>query len=431
MHAWRNGGRTAWLLAIALLVGLAPVAAAQDTTVRGKAGYQAVYGYTAGEAVEQALTLRVSLDSRLDFGKLHVDGDAVLPFSGQPLGLQFGQAYVDIYGNSTDWRIGRQIVSWGTADGINPTNVINPQGALSPASLALAGEAPKGTPVLAVQGTYYGASGWGFTGVGVAEFVPAETARQILQAIAARIGGQMGGGPLPIDGPAPVPADGSQIEWAARAEGMIGGHNVYFTYFRGWDDYPAAWIEFTTMPGPDPTPVPERLAAAYRKVQKLGVATAGTVGPAGLWTELSYTVPEQLPVLDGPGALSSNGPSVEAVVGADFTFAGGVMVSGQLVYNGGGSLLNPYKEPGAGPSPQTYLVAVVRYSPEVGHDLQGTALINAKDGGVLAMGRYTYDINQATRLILGAAHVIAGPGSEFREIKPSADLITAGIEFSF
>ena len=40
--------------------------------------------------------------------------------------VKLDEAYADFYLRNTDIRIGRQVVSWGTADGINPTNYINP-----------------------------------------------------------------------------------------------------------------------------------------------------------------------------------------------------------------------------------------------------------------------------------------------------------------
>src|SRR5690606_33139137 len=140
------------------------------------------------------------------------------------------------------------------------------------------------------------------------------------------------------------------------------------------------------------------------QVHKFGLATAGTLGGAGVWTELAYTAPDAIARLDGPGALSSNEGYLEAVVGADYTFANGVTVSGQVIYHGGGSLLSPYKSPEAGVKPQTYGLGMARWSPEPGHQLEGILLANLRDGGVIAVGRYTYDITQAIKLIVGASH---------------------------
>ena len=40
--------------------------------------------------------------------------------------LELDQAYVDLYSDLTDFRIGRQRIAWGTADGFNPTSYFSP-----------------------------------------------------------------------------------------------------------------------------------------------------------------------------------------------------------------------------------------------------------------------------------------------------------------
>lgn len=381
--------------------------------------------------MENAVTLEMALEGRLGFqGKVHIGVDGRIPLSheDEKVEIELGEAYLDLYLDTTDWRIGRQVVSWGTADGINPTNVINPRTPFSPAELLSEG-ALRGKPVLALLGAYYLPNGSSLTGVGIAEFVPAAGGEEMLETLASRIGAQVRGTPLPVAGPEPVPTDGSQFEWAVRGEGLVSGHNVYVTYFRGWDDYPAAWIEY--LPIPEDTFIPAGVAAKYRQVQKFGLATAGTIGDAGVWTELSYTVFDKLAALDGPGALSSNDPYLEAVIGADYSFKNGVTLSGQVIYHGGGSLLTPYKEPGADIEAKTYVLGIARYSPEPGHNLEGIVLANPRDAGMLAAGRYTYDITQAVKLTVGLSHVIADSGSEFHELKSRANLITAAMQFSF
>ncbi|MFS8542899.1 MAG: hypothetical protein LOD91_03555 [Limnochordales bacterium] len=420
-------------VALALAVGLAPAAGAQETSVRGQLEYQLGYGYDQGATVENALNLKLALERPLGWdGKVHVGVDGRAAAVGEPSRLELDEAYVDWYTASTDWRVGRQVINWGTADGLNPTNVINPRAPLSPAALALSSEPIRGTPVWAVQASYYLPSGASLTGVGVAAFEPAPGGMDMVRAMAARLGALMGGGPLPVEDPAPVPADGRQLEWAVRGDTLLGNHNVYLSYFRGWDDYPATWLEYTLVPTPDgPKPVPERIVTAYRQVHKFGLATAGTLGGAGVWTELAYTAPDAIARLDGPGALSSNEGYLEAVVGADYTFANGVTVSGQVIYHGGGSLLSPYKSPEAGVKPQTYGLGMARWSPEPGHQLEGILLANLRDGGVIAVGRYTYDITQAIKLIVGASHVMAGRGSEFDLVRAAANVVTAGLEVNF
>jgi len=418
-----------------LLAAVTPAVEAQEAILRGKLGYELAYGYTADELVENGLVLELDVERRLgSAGKVHVGFSGRLGAAAEP-SVKLDEAYADVYLADVDLRLGRQVINWGTADGFNPTNVLNPRGPLSAAALLAAGGMPGGTPVVAIQASYYLPSGASVTGVGIAGFVPAAGVDELLEAVAVRIGAELpGGAPLPVKGPAAVPSDGSQFEWAARVEGLLADHNVYVSYFRGWDDYPAAWVEGRLIPGgSDFLFLPPQVVAAYRKVHKLGLATAGTVGDAGVWSEVAYTIPDELPGLDAPGvlALSSNDGYLEAVAGADYTFGNGVFVSGQVIYNGGGSLLQPYKKPGAAVEPQTYVAGMVRYSPQPGHELQGVVLVNAVDRGVLAMARYTYELTQSVSLTVGVSRVFAGAESEFAAIEPQANLAAAGITVSF
>jgi len=155
------------------------------------------------------------VEQRLGFdGKLHIGLDGLIPLNGGEAQFNLGEAYLDWYLDTTDWRIGRQVINWGTADGFNPTNVINPRETLSPA--ALADGALEGEPVLAIQGSYYLPLGGSLTGVAVAEFVPAAGARDMLDAIAARLSAWQGG----LPGPGPPRA--GAVRWVADRMGCAG-----------------------------------------------------------------------------------------------------------------------------------------------------------------------------------------------------------------
>lgn len=422
------------LLAIlsALTVSLVGAGAAQaaDLEIRGKLSYDLAYGLESESISQHGLAYEINVEREFGFdGKVHVGWRGAWtdhPATEAGLSLDLDEAYADLYLDAVDLRVGRQIVNWGTADGFNPTNVINPRGPLS-----LSPDELSGLPLLAVQAAYYLPSGASLTGVVVTEFVPAADALITLNAIADEIETQLPAMPrlsFERTGPEPVPADFSQMAFALRGETMLANHNVYVSYYNGWEDRPAAWLELSPTPG---GPLPTGVVAQYRKVQKLGVATAGTVGGAGIWSELSYAMPERLGALDSPGALSSNDSYLEAVVGGDYTFSNGLTASAQVVYDGGGSLLNPYKDPYGAVQPQTYLASMLRYSPTAGHDLEGVGLINLSGGGALTFIRYTYAFTQGTSLSIGLSKVFADAGSEFDTIKAHVDTFTAGLSVSF
>jgi len=81
---------------------------------------------TKSQYGEAALKLNVN---RAPFGDAHAE---MRYKAGNEYGLGFSEiklreAYVNAYMGPVDVRLGKQIVVWGRADGINPTNNITPQ----------------------------------------------------------------------------------------------------------------------------------------------------------------------------------------------------------------------------------------------------------------------------------------------------------------
>ena len=76
---------------------------------------------------------KLSLDQDLMRAGAGIDGHAYISVKGwynhnasEGKWLELDEAYADIYLNLFDLRIGRQLVSWGTAYGLNPTSYVNP-----------------------------------------------------------------------------------------------------------------------------------------------------------------------------------------------------------------------------------------------------------------------------------------------------------------
>ncbi len=78
----------------------------------------------------QRVAVRTAVEFRnLNFPQVETLDDAGEPEKIQPIQLRVDEAYVDLYGfilKRLDLRIGAQKIRWGTGDGINPTDRINP-----------------------------------------------------------------------------------------------------------------------------------------------------------------------------------------------------------------------------------------------------------------------------------------------------------------
>jgi len=92
------------------------------------------------------------------------------------------------------------------------------------------------------------------------------------------------------------------------------------------------------------------MSGKYRKQFFVGLATTGTIGDFGVWTELAYGGPRSLQKLMVPWILEFRSPInekyLQVVVGGDYTLpvGKGLLVQGQYIYQGQGSLFAPYVE---------------------------------------------------------------------------------------
>ena len=183
---------------------------------------------------------------------------------------------------AVDLRAGNLIVSWGVADGINPMNVVNPERGASAGSGASAAASALSAldaggiarrPVPAVEATYYAGDGVSaVTGVLLLYYVPAPLPAELGQAAPA------------VGGTSDACLD--DIEFALRAETMLGSYNLYASYFRGRQDLPAAWMEG------------DELHLAYRRMHHVGLAAAGSIGDAAAWVEAGAAIPDAIPELE-------------------------------------------------------------------------------------------------------------------------------------
>ena len=390
-----------------------PIAGAPEFS--GSAEYQFHYGFEAKEVTSDWLKLRLALEG--DIGArvgYHLDAWASLSTKPEAASkLKLGEAYLDASLGPVDARLGSQLISWGTADGINPTSVVNPRDLLSATDLSVAG-----APVPAVAATYYFGSASAVTGVLILDFVPAAIPGELAQ--------------VEPDGKPDSLRD--NLEFAVRGETMLGGHNVYASYFRGWQDLPAAWLQATGLSDPYPPFAPH---LKYRRMHQFGLATAGTLGDAAVWLEGAVTVPDKLEELDAaPPAtmpLSSNDPYFQVVAGADYTFnmGTGLFASAQLIYDSANALLSPYTQPGQERKAGVYALLVARYSPADDHHLELVGLIDLTGKAGLVIPRYTYNPVQAVELSIGAITGFGDDTSTLGSIVPAARGVIAGVKASF
>ncbi|MFY9299553.1 MAG: hypothetical protein WAP20_10810 [Limnochordia bacterium] len=321
---------------------------------------------------------RAAVEESMESGRLHFSLKGWIDWKRMDVSAAVDQFWLKGYFRDLDWQVGKQLISWGTADGFNPTNYFSRIG-----SDALFSGDLRGDAVWAGRLEYY-APDWSASGVVIPVFTPQkidtfmremilEADPQGTQLIKAVEGTKKPGWGNP--------------EVALRVETQLEGFDLQVSYFRGYEPLPG--LEIVLGPG-----FPS-LEGTYRQQQFIGMAVAGTLGPAGVWAEMAYGGPEKFAKSENPFEmripLSINKKYFQAVVGGDYTLdiGDGLLVQAQYIYRGQGSFLEPYvmpketREPGE-IKPAHYLYGRLSYS--FGIDTTADLLVlygTVEEGGVI------------------------------------------------
>jgi len=310
---------------------------------------------------------------------------------------------------NTDLRIGRQVISWGTADGINPTNYINPK------EISFTDIETKGKPLTCARATYYGKNII-LTGVGISDYEPLSIPQEIKN--------------LGFSDPTEPENILANMEFALKVEKRISNWDVKLSYFSGWEDYPALWIK-PILPGSTVALSPQSI---YQRINKIGLATASTFKGIGLWTETAYVLPRKIEEMEQLGNIlfSMNEPYFQSVAGANYTFENDIYLEGQYIYYGNGSLISPYVQYAAGEkvNPGKYLMVHSSWTLDQIHTLGLTGIDTLQDNSFILMPQYTYAINQVIDISLKAALFFGDAGTEFGGLKDKS-LIDLSAKISF
>ena len=223
-------------------------------------------------------------------GPLH-DGDAT---------GELREAYVDLRLGRLDMRAGRQIIAWGRADGINPTDILSGQ----QFALLVPDDADRRLGTTSMRASYYFGN-VSVTGVWLPEFrghefvLPAPPPRVAL-----------------VQDERRWPGD----QWALRAEQT--GHAVDWSlsYFRGKDTAPDLGLV-----GSSAAPT---IRLAHHPVRVFGADMATNVGRVGLRAEGAFV---QTADSQGRDPFTKN-PFVFIVAGADRTFRGLLNLNVQYLF---------------------------------------------------------------------------------------------------
>ncbi len=118
---------------LTLIITLAAGALLISSSIAGAAyishqitGYSA-YDLENSSELYSYLEYDLKFEQRLENGQIVLNPKLQINTLEEELELNFYEGYLDYYFNNVDLRIGRQIITWGKADGLTVTNLINDQ----------------------------------------------------------------------------------------------------------------------------------------------------------------------------------------------------------------------------------------------------------------------------------------------------------------
>ena len=305
------------------------------------------------------------------------------------------EAYVAGSRGEWDFAAGRQIIAWGRADSVNPTDVLTARNF----TLLTPLDEDQKTGVGSIRTT------WNRDALRLSALWLPEFRSSIL--------------PLPtVQGVSFVSRDPSAAarQWALRAERSGESVDWAVSYFDGYERQPDLRPEAFLADG-------ARVGLAHTRIQMLGADAATTVGRYGLRAEVAITRTEDR---QGTDPFTRNS-FLYAVVGGDRTFFTNLNVNMQLLYR----RVMSWEDPAAAPAPLRELAlrqalisnqrdaqqsgATVRVAQKWWNDTLEAELIGVAwfaRGDFLVRPRVRYAANDQLRFSLGS-DLYRGPADSF------------------
>jgi hypothetical protein len=233
---------------------------------------------------------------------------------GNQLEVLPGEIFISAFLGPLDVTLGRQIISWGTADGINPTDNINPRDIsnfLSPDKL----------PVSLLRLNAYPAYFMDIEAV----FVPTYPEPK-LPDLSGLLPSELEGVTFAVTSPAP---ELESFQAGARANFLLPGVDLSVSYLYAWDHLPdidSVAIAMQEVMSTVFFGVPSGITLGFNRIHVIGADFAWPVAAVDLRGEAAFFLTDDL---DGSDPYVKN-PWIHYVVGAGYRFSNGFTANIQL-----------------------------------------------------------------------------------------------------
>ncbi|HET9028318.1 MAG TPA: hypothetical protein VFN07_12390 [Trueperaceae bacterium] len=395
--------RSVTILFTSLLLGLA-AAKAPDMSGRAEVTFGvAVDGALPVAAADLALTLKGEVGSGY-FPDAAYRATVVAGYDAATgaATVALDEAYATIYLGKVELTAGKMRRFWGSTDGVNPVDVLNPR------DLSFPPDGEKLAVPLVHAGVYADDVKVEFAVVPL--FTPA-----VLPGAAwhPALTPQLPPGMTVVGVDAPEvnrpAAELGNIQFGVRGTLDLGQFDVSATYFHGFRSQPtqSARLEPTGTPGQ----VRLQPVLNYDRIELLGLDFSGTVGDVVLRGEAAYQITADP---DGTDPATGN-HALQAVLGGEYLIPGGPRTVVQAIFD--------YTAPDAGEAADTAykLMLAMMYQPNTRTQLD-LGWIQSLDGSGLLMPAVGYSFADGVTGEAKAYVFYGGDGSEFGDWRENSQL---------
>lgn len=418
-------------VALGLLALAAPPASAQEIDVGGELGTTAGVRFDADNTILSLTELELDVSGEVGLGVFPDASFVTTLYSGYDATnldntrVELGEAYATLFLGDLDLSVGQQTVAWGSADGFNPVDVINPR------DLSRGLVAAEKLPVPIIRAVYNAPGGVKVDAVVVPAFRPSRLPALTLPAPGQPVPGQPAQPPeLPPGATLPPPDDRraastpENIQAGLRATlplDVLGGGDVSATYVHGIATEPTFSVgaaPVAPQQGPPGGAAPPVLT--YTEYDLFGLdfslAALGTV----FHGEAAYTLTADH---DGTDPAVDN-HSFQGVFGGEYTFSGGLTTSLQgivdyLAADSGSEVAWDFST-----------ALVLRYEVNTRTNLEALWLQNITDGSGVVAPEISYTFTDSVTGELGAGVLYGADDTQFGALRDTSQL-TLGLSYAF
>lgn len=345
--------------------------------------------------------------------------DALYPTS-DPFSVELGEAYVSVYLGRSELTVGRQKVSWGSADALAPLDVVNPHDLSYP----VAQPSTTRQATLMARLRVDAPDGIGLDLVLVPVFEPSRLPGREWQPDVALPpfppeAGVVGLAPVLDDRPAPALAN---VQFGVRATfdlDLFDGTDASVTYFRGFAKLPTASFRLEPAPGMPGSNLVQPVLS-YDRIHVIGLDFSSVIGAYVVRGDAALTLTDDH---EGTDPTVGN-PHFAAVIGAERSLPGGAYLTGQLTYE--------HTFPDAGGAAEVDFASIValRIEPDARLTVQGAWLHDYSDGSGLVQPSLSYSLADGVTASLEGTAFYGRSGSRYGAWRDNSSL-SVGVAYAF